>query len=208
MPSTVGIVGAAGSLKNPAEAYSLGYRVNFIKNPSFEVDTSDWGSVAAATLERVTSESNTGSASLKVTNTSTSGVQTTSRIPFIAGQGTYYASVYIKLDTLATTANYYIRHLQYESLSSSGTVASGNIGLTSLSYTGNWVRISGSFTRNVAANYFVIRIATTSTTNGDIFYVDSVLVEKSNSLGSYFDGSSNGFWTGTANDSFSGATPY
>jgi hypothetical protein len=208
MPSTSGILSAAGSLKDPSEALLLGYRVNLIKNPSFEVDTSDWTAVSGAGLSRVTSESNTGSACLRVTNASASAVQVSTRIPFLGGQGTYYFSAYVKLDVGASTANYNLRHLQYESSTSSTTVASGNVGIQSLSYTGNWVRLSGAVTRNPAADFFIIRIATASTTNTDVFFVDSVMVEKSDSLGSYFDGSSNGFWTGTENNSFSGASPY
>jgi hypothetical protein len=208
MPSTVGILSGAGSLKNPAEAIALGYRINYISNPSFEVDASGWGSVGGATLTRVTSESNTGSAALQVTNTSASGFQTTSRIPFLGGQGTYVVSAYIKLGTGATTSNYFLRHLQYESLAASGTVSSGNVGTTSLSDNGNWTRISGTFTRNSVADYFIIRVSTSSTTSGDIYYVDSIMVEKANSVGSYFDGSSGGFWTGASHGSFSGGTPY
>jgi hypothetical protein len=208
MPSTVGIVSGAGSLKNPAEALALGYRINYIKNPSFEVDTSDWGSVGGAVLSRVTDQNNTGSACLRVANQSASAVQTLARIPFLGGQGTYYVSAYVKLDTGATTANYFLRYLQYESATSSGTLSSGNIGTQSLSVTGNWVRLSAPMTRTTAADYFVIRVATASTTATDVFFVDSVMVEKSNTLGSYFDGSYNGFWTGTSHASLSAATPY
>ena len=208
MPSTVGLLSAAGSLKNPAEAISLGYRVNYITNPSFEVDTSGWGSIAGATFTRVTDQSNTGSAALRVVNTSSSAIQTNDFIPFLGGQGVYTASAYVKLDTGATTANYFLRFLQYESLTSTSTVSAGNIGVTSLSVTGNWVRLSGQFTRATIANYFRIRVVTGSTTTGDVFFVDSIMVEKSPTVGSYFDGSSNGFWTGTAHGSFSGATPY
>lgn len=208
MPSTVGIVSAAGSLKNQAEALALGYRINYISNPSFEVDTSGWGSVGGAVLTRVTDQFNTGSACLKVENLSASAVQTTSRIPFLGGQGTYYVSAYVKLDTGATSANYFLRYLQYESATSSGTLSSGNIGTQTLSVSGNWVRLSAPMTRTVAADYFVIRVATSSTTPTDVFFVDSVMVEKSNSLNSYFDGSYNGFWTGSAHASLSAATPY
>lgn len=208
MPSTIGLLSAAGSLKNPAEAISLGYRVNYITNPSFEVDTSGWGSVAGATFTRVTDQSNTGSAALRVVNTSSSAIQTNDFIPFLGGQGVYTASAYVKLDTEATTSNYFLRFLQYESLTSTSTVSAGNIGVTSLSVTGNWVRLSGQFTRATIANYFRIRVVTGSTTTGDVFFVDSIMVEKSSSVGSYFDGSSSGFWTGAAHGSFSGATPY
>lgn len=208
MPSTSGIVSAAGSLKNPAEANSLGYRVNYITNPSFEVDASDWVPLSGSTISRVTSEFNTGSGSLQIENASASGVQYEQRIPFIAGQGVYYFSAYIKLAAGATTSNYYLRHLQYESLVSSSTVASGNIGTQSLSPEDGWVRLSGAVTRNPIANYFLFRIVTSSTTDTDVFFVDSIMVEKSDTLGDYFDGSDGGFWTGTPHNSYSGGSPY
>jgi hypothetical protein len=211
MPSSLGIIGSAGFLKNNTEPAALGYRVNYIKNPSFEVDTTYWGGVASATLARTTSEFNTGAACLSVTNSSGSAAQygnAGTMIPLVAGEGTYYLSAYIKLASGNSTANYFLRQLQYEEQSSAGTVSAGNFGTQSLSYTGDWVRLSGAITKNALANFLVIRVATNSAVSGEIFYVDSVMLEKSNTLGTYFDGGSNGFWTGTANDSFSGGTPY
>ena len=211
MPLSLGIASGAGFLKNKAEPRALGYRVNYITNPSFEVNTTGWIGVASATLARTTGEFNTGSASLAVTNSSGSAAQfgdTGTMIPLVAGEGTYYVSAYVKLASGNSTANYFLRHLQYEEQDSAGTVAAGNVGIQSLSYTGNWVRLSAAVTKNASANFMVIRVVTNSTVSGEIFYVDSVMVEKSNTLGSYFDGGSNGFWAGTANDSFSGASPY
>jgi hypothetical protein len=211
MPLSIGVAASAGFLKNPAEPAALGYRVNYITNPSFEVGTTGWLPVAGATLARTTGEFNTGSASLSVTNSSGSAAQfgdTGSMIPLVAGEGTYYLSAYVKLANGNTPANYFLRVLQYEEQDSVGTVSAGNVGIQSLSYTGNWVRLSSSFTKSGSANFAIIRVVTGSTTAGEIFYVDSVMLEKSNSLGSYFDGSSGGFWSGAANASFSGATPY
>jgi hypothetical protein len=208
MPVNVGCIGAAGSLKDVSKPKELGYRVNYIKNPTFEVSTSDWTSFAGTTLERVTSEFNTGSASLKVTNTSGGGVQNVTRIPFFSTDDVWYLSAYIKLDSLASNATYYLRHLQYQTEVSSAAIASGNIGVTSLTAADGWVRLSGSFTKSPSANFFVMRVVTTSSFNTDVFYVDSAMAEYSSSLGTYFDGSYNGFWSGTANDSASGASQY
>jgi hypothetical protein len=211
MPLSLGIASGAGFLKNPAEPAALGYRVNYITNPSFEVGTTGWLSVAGATLARTTGEFNTGSASLSVTNSSGSAAQfgdTGSMIPLVAGEGTYYLSAYVKLANGNSPATYFMRVLQYEEQNSVGTVSAANVGIQSLSYTGNWVRLSSSFTKSGSANFAIIRVVTGSTTAGEIFYVDSVMLEKSNSLGSYFDGSSGGFWSGAANASFSGATRY
>jgi hypothetical protein len=211
MPLSLGIASGAGFLKNPAEPAALGYRVNYITNPSFEVDTTGWSGVSSGTITRTTDEFNTGSASLSVTNASSSGAQfgnSGTMIPLVAGGGTYYISAYVKLASGNSAANYYLRQLQYEEQSSTSTVGSGNVGTQNLSYTGEWVRLSGSFTKNAGANFAIIRVVTNSSTSGEIFYVDSVMLEKSNTLGTYFDGSSNGFWAGSANASFSGATPY
>jgi hypothetical protein len=211
MPLSLGIASGAGFLKNPAEPAALGYRVNYITNPSFEVGTTGWLPVAGATLARTTGEFNTGSASLSVTNSSGSAAQfgdTGSMIPLVAGEGTYYLSAYVKLANGNSPANYFLRVLQYEEQDSVGTISAGNVGIQSLSYTGNWVRLSSSFTKSGSANFAVIRVVTGSTTAGEIFYVDSVMLEKSTTLKSYFDGGSGGFWSGSANASFSGATPY
>ncbi len=212
MPLSLGIASGAGFLKNPAEPAALGYRVNYITNPSFEVDTAGWSSVAGATLSRTTGEFNTGSASLSVTNSSGSaaqfGIIDGTMIPLVAGEGTYYISASVKLANGNNSANYFLRVLQYAEQNSSSTVAAANVGTTNLSYTGSWVRLGGSFTKNTGANFAIIRVVTGSTAAGEIFYVDSVMLEKSSTLGTYFDGGSNGFWSGSANASFSGATPY
>jgi hypothetical protein len=150
-------------------------------------------------------EYRTGAASLKVINTSSSAAQY-SNIPLIAGAGSYTISVYVKLGAGTSTANYFLRQLQYENIGGP-TVSTSNLGTQSLSGGGDWVRLTGTFTKAVSANYLNIRIVTNSTTNGDIFYLDDVLVEKSNAAGLYFDGDS-GFWSGTPHGSISGGTPY
>lgn len=205
MPLSVGIAAGAGSLKNPAEPFTLGYRTNWVTNPSFEVSTSGWTSVAGATLTRDTGESYSGSASLKVVNSSASAAQSAA-IPLVAGSGFYTISAYVKLAAGATTANYFIRQLQYENLGGP-TVAAGNIGTQNLSVTGNWVRLTGVINKAATANYLIFRVVTASTTAGDIFYVDSTMVEKGNTAGTYFDGDT-GFWGGTAHETISGNTPY
>jgi hypothetical protein len=208
MPLNIGYFAGAGSLKNPSQAANLGYRVNYIKNPSFQVDTSDWTSFNGTTLSRSTDEFYTGSASLKVLNTSGGGVQTVERTPFINPSDVWTVSAYVKLDSLNENATYYLRHLQYTTAVSAAAISSGNIGIQALTPADGWVRLSGSFPRTSGANFFALRVVTTSPANTDIFYVDSVMAEKSPTLGTYFDGSSNGFWTGVPHSSYSGATPY
>jgi hypothetical protein len=205
MPLSLGVASGAGYLKNPAEPFLLGYRTNWVSNPSTEIDTTGWSGVAGATLSRDTVNYRSGVASLKVVNASTSAAQY-SNIPLVAGSGFYTISAYVKLETGATTANYFIRQLQYENIDGP-TVSAGNIGIQNLSVTGNWVRLSGTISKATLGNYLNIRIVTASTTNGDIFYVDDVMVEKGDTAGTYFDGDT-GFWAGNPHDSFSGSTPF
>ena len=205
MPLSLGVASGAGYLKNPAEPFLLGYRVNWVENPSFETDITGWTAVAGATLSRDTVNYRSGVASLKVVNASASAAQY-SNLPLVAGSGFYTISAYVKLETGATTANYFIRQLQYENIDGP-SVAAGNVGTQSLSVTGDWVRLSGVINKAAAANYLNFRVVTASSTSGDIFYVDDVMVEKGDTAGTYFDGDT-GFWAGTAHDSFSGFTPY
>jgi hypothetical protein len=207
MPINAGLLSAASSKKNPASASLLGYRINYIKNPSFSVDTTDWVGGAGATLQRVTYDSQSGSSCLEVTNTSASFIAAESRIPLPA-TGQVFVSAYVKLPELNVDANYYIRVLQYETEISTSTVAAGNLGVRTLTPTGSWVRLSGSFTKSPIANWFAIRIVTSSAANGEKFLVDSVMAERGTTLGSYFDGDNSGFWTGTPGNSYSGASPY
>lgn len=212
MPLSLGIASGAGFLKNPAEPTALGYRVNYVPNPSFEVNTAGYSALSGS-FARNTGEFNTGSASLSITSSSNSvaasaqlGI-TGNMTPLLAGEGTYYFSAYVKLASGNAPSTYSLRALQYEEQNSTGTVANASFGFQSLSYTGNWVRLSGSFTKSELANFVILRVSGPSLI-GEIFYVDSVMLEKSNTLGTYFDGSSNGFWTGGSNNSFSGGSPY
>lgn len=210
MPSTVGIFTGSGWLKNKTEAKALGYKINYVTNPSFETDLTNWSAVAGSTLTRDTSIFRTGAASMRVTNLSTSAAQFggTTRVPLIAGEGSYTLSAYVRLASGNSSANYYIRQLQYETAASPTTVAAGNGGFQSLSFTGNWVRLTYTFTKNAAANYLIFRVVTDSTTATDVFYVDSVALEYSGLATSYFDGASDGFWIGTEGSSYSGGSPY
>ena len=211
MPLTLGLSSGAGNLKNRAEAISLGYRVNYVSNPTFETNTTGWVSVSGATLERVTDEYYTGSASLKVTNTTANPAAqfggTNTLIPFLF-EGVYQISAYVKVGLGNAPANYFLRYLEYEFASGGSTIATGNVGVTQLSYTGDWVRVSGSFTKNIIGNYLSVRVVGSLANPNEFFHVDSIMVENSSTLKPYFDGSSNGFWTGSENASFSGGSPY
>lgn len=205
MPSTIGIVGGAGSLKDTTQPRLLGYKVNYIENPSFEVGTGNWTGIASATFERVTTDSVNGSACLKVYNVSGSAVQHSS-VP-LETEGTYFVSAWVKQQEGNTTATNFLRVIQTETLGGA-TIVAANIGTTTPTI-GQWTRLSASFTKNASADYVSIRVVTNSTSDTDVFFVDSVMLQKTDTLEDYFDGdSSNCFWAQTPHNSFSGKSPY
>jgi hypothetical protein len=205
MPSTVGIVGAAGNLKNTQEPRLLGYRVNYVQNPSFEIGTGNWSSVAGATFERVTTDFVNGSSCLKVYNSSGSAVAHSS-LP-LETAGTYFVSAWVKQQAGNTTATNFFRIIQTDTAGGTSVQAS-NIGIITPTID-VWTRMSASFVKNVSAGYVTIRIATNSTSDTDVFFVDSVMLQKTDSLQDYFDGDSeDSFWALTPHNSFSGKTPY
>lgn len=211
MPLSLGISGGAGFLKNPGEPKALGYRVNYIPNPTFEVDTTGWYAITNGSLAATTDDAFTGTQCLEVTMTGPTGAQygaaAGGKIP-LPGQSTYYASAYVKLKAGSTTANLSLRYFEYENVDSTSTVGNAILDLQQVSDTDGWVRLDGFWNSGPLANYVIIRVYNDSTTSGDVYYVDSVMLEESASLGTYFDGSQEGFWSGTAHDSFSGGTPY
>lgn len=212
MPFSAGISAAAGSLKDPAQAVLLGYRINLVPNPSFEVNTTGWAALTSGTVATTTDESWTGTQSAEVTITAPSGIQyggtAIDRIPYQVA-GSHTASAYVKLAAGSTTANLSLRYFEYETNLSTSTVGSGILDIEQVSDASGWVRLSGTYTRTAIANVVILRVYNDSTTSGDVFYVDGVMLESSSSLNDYFDGSLAGsFWVGTEHDSFSATTPY
>jgi hypothetical protein len=196
-------------------------RTNLVLNPSIEVDTSGFR-VASSTLARITTDSFIGSACLELTLTTTasnSGVlnlnNATYRFPYIAGE-TYTMSAYIKNSVGARNWRMDARG----SVDATTTaVVQSDVGATVTNPT-DWTRISNTFTftdPSVTHFDFYIRGASGGAI-GDKLLIDGILVEKTNTLGTYFDGSynsvtptnlvANNSWTGTANDSTSTLTTY
>jgi len=216
MPSTVGIFSASGSLKNTAEPAALGYRVNLVRNPSFEVDTTDWSSKGGSSIETSTTQTYVGTNSLKITlgSTATTGAlygPNGNRIP--GTPANYTVSCYLRPDSGVTDATYRVRMFTYGDDPNGSLLSSpgGGDTLITSAQSGVWTRLSNTFdlTALSAMNYFSVAVERLSGGAGEIIYVDAFLVERSTTLGTYFDGSSaTGFWTGTPHNSFSGGDPY
>lgn len=174
-------------------------KINYIKNPSFEVDASTW-TVTNATFSQDSSVPTVGypgSYSGKFVAAGAWSITTNYEIPITAGQY-YTASAYIKA-LAATTVDLKIKFYDDEYALVTTALAEGVEVTTSF----NRVAITGLPDSASLATYAVFEIVGTAAT----VYIDLVQFEKTSAPTEYLDGSMpNDFgviWSGTANASYS-----
>lgn len=173
------------------QSYSGSQRTNYIPNPSFEAGTTGWTG-ASMTLAVDATKAVKGTQCMKVTCTSASGNSSASTSPLVGltvGQ-VYVMSAYLYLP--------------------SGTdgieIAVGDLTTTATtSVRDAWVRVSRTFTATSTNPSFLLsQDSAKGGANGDVFYVDAVMVTEFPFDGEYFDGATLGAeWTGAANASTS-----
>jgi len=180
--------------------------VNYVKNPSFEVDTLNWSTISG-TLTRNTSQFYIGTASAAVNASPGGGIQTTLKLAGKKGSTTYkryWVSFWFKGNVANRSFN--------SRISGSGVLSFVNKSFIS---NGGWQKVSFTFVarENSNANLRVLVDASTIQT----FYLDAVQVVGNEAPLDYFDGStpdteeSTYAWGGTPNDSASlkfNKTPY
>lgn len=177
-------------------------RTNLIKNPSMETNVTGWTG-AGGVLTRSTTTAQVGAASLRVQ--ATGGDATiwtaygTAGIPVSPGQA-YTASCYAKAGTVAR--GFDISIIWWDAAGDfidqdHGTSAALNL----LTFTR--MSVVGA-TAPVGAAYASVQVESGSPLNGELYYFDAFLFEKSATLGAYFDGATAAAgtktyaWTGTA----------
>lgn len=195
--------------------YGDGTRTNLITNPSLETNTTGW-SGSNVTISQSTSYAKYGVDSLKgvVTTTGTNRYldYLNTAVPIISGQTyTYSCWVYLPLTNTADISLV----LQAYPWNTTGLGAGINLDTKTVTR-GIWTRFSGTFTPvnaggGTPATSCLFRVLNTASwAAGQEIYIDAALLEKSSTLGDYFDGSSKVpigcAWTGTANASSSTQT--
>lgn len=190
----------AGGQYTHIRSYAINsVRTNMCTNPNFELDAAGWnggsGGETVPTLARSTARFHSGSASLLVTFNAddATGVPPFAQytIATTAGQ-TYTASAWVYVPTGTVAISIVI----------GGIVIGPSTGVTK----DQWVRLNVTFQATSSSSVLQFWPAT-PTAAGQTFNVDDVLIENSNVVGDYFDGSSqNCVWTGTANASSSTQT--
>jgi hypothetical protein len=207
---------------NPARIYTYfivgGYtttttRTNLVTNPSFEVNTTGWQSAQSSKV-RSTDYAYSGTASYKVTMSSTTDSNVAYVIPTFSGTGNATYSVYCYIPVGSTLAGRTISLSREGGTATQTAVSSQSATLVA----GQWVR--AIITRNITVAGTMVLVArlsgTLSTAVGQIIYFDSALAEFASSALPYFDGTyadtytgytlESQAWNGTADASTSTAT--
>lgn len=186
--------------------YTTATRTNLCPNPSFETNTSSWGtSGGTATLTRTAGSISGGSGLWSMVVTSLTTANYAASFSGIGGiltvtPGAAYtlSAQVLRLSgsrTYRLAINWYTAASVF--ISSSFGTSNACTASTRLSVTG---------TAPATASYFIFLVSSVSPANiGDSHQMDSVLFEQSSTLGNYFDGSSSGIttWSGTVNNSTS-----
>jgi hypothetical protein len=179
-------------------------RVNACTNPSFETDTTGWGSVGGITISQSAAHSVIPSHSMKLAWVTAGAFTQAARFPFPTIPGkSYTLSAYTTVDTVGTDPPMLI-----EALDADGVTQLGSYEEMTPVTAGVFVRGSCTFVAQSTTSYLAI-VNVNPTTAGQVGYVDAVLIEYGTNLNGYFDGgNANGnpgtaSWQGTANLSVS-----
>jgi hypothetical protein len=176
-------------------------RTNLILNPSFEASTSNW-STFNSTLAQITTDYVYGTACGEITLSAGTNGQIYTALLSVNALANYMASSYIKIPT-GSPSNSITLRLQF--FDSASTSLGSNDKTVAITTGAGWSRISSSGTAPATAAYARVLIFKSGTNNvGDKIRVDGVLLEQTDSLNDYFDGSFYGAqWDGTVNASTS-----
>lgn len=220
MPASLGTVPAAlvppfGAVPPPSAAapYSPGAslrdslevrdgRINYVLNPSFETDLGSWAIYGGVSdIRRDTTQKLSGSASCYVIANRTganNGIVSRVQVPPGGGQ-MYTVSAYVRNDV--GSRGWYILFTSYNG--STALVPSNSATVTPAS--GQWARISATFTLPQNADNMLIYVAQSTTGSiGDSGWVDGVMLERGYG-GAWFDGDTSGAaWAGNKTPSVSG----
>lgn len=187
-------------------------RTNLVRNPSFETNTTGWGSHwGGMTLTRVTTTPDVGTYCLEYKRTSAAGDMSpettggTGGMPVTGGKN--YA-MRLRVRTASVGRPVY-PSVRYFNAVGSELVVIGGSGVTDST---SWQTITMNTTAPSGAAYASMGLYCPDTVpTGELHYLDAALLENANSPGAYFDGASSGAgmtyaWTGTAHASTSTET--
>lgn len=157
-------------------------RFNLIPNPNFESDTLGWEPYnnSPVTIARTTSTFYSGTACMSLTGATYTRVVSGS-IPVVGGAD-YAVQAQVKA-SVASGVYVYVYTYWYNS-DGNYISATGN----SWSLDTSWSLITRQTTAPSNASYVKVMFSLDGESAGDVVYVDNVMLEQSDTIGTYFDG--------------------
>ena len=183
---------------------------NLVTNPSFETDTNGWG-VSSSNMTRSTGVwADSGTYSLRVGNSGTTNsgdvriVSSASTMPFGMEAGkTYTISARLYFTAAFTGAGFTRAPGILTWISTNGSSWVESFGAKPSSTPGTYT-VTNTVTLPANTTGVLIGLGTASSTTGQYFYYDSIMVEEGSTAHTYGDGAStNWAWLGTAHASAS-----
>jgi hypothetical protein len=178
--------------------------VNWITNPSFEVNTSGWGGNNGTLARQATTSPPAGSFALEYTSTaSVAAGNVIFSNPVTAAPGEVFnGSVFVRMGSQSSDYRIYLRWYNSGGGTISDTIAVTPAGSLSSSV---FTRISVQGTAPAGtAQVRILVLPSSGLTIGNTFRIDGAQITKTDTLLDYFDGSSAGSeWSGTAHASTS-----
>ena len=212
--------GQANASSSTATWYQGATRTNLAQNPNYETGTAYWSADSGNTITRITTDSYSGTASLKCEVTSATGVLSIyqpsgSRVPMTAGV-TNTMSVYVKVPTGEPSVTV-TPIMRYHTAVTGGSFISDTTGSAVVVTSAmGWTRISVTGTSPATTGAINMRTSTGTMSLGDVLLYDAWVLETGSTLLPYFDGTyadtytgytlTSQNWNGTADASTSTAT--
>lgn len=168
------------------------YRTNLMTNPSFESGTTGWNANQGSSIALNTSSALFGSNCLEITQSSTIYSGTVPNDVAVDPLTTYTFSYYVKTGSGTASINLggVIFCKPNSSDISSPWIFTSNVNYASAQ---GWVRVSRTFTTYSDTKYVSLFICPIDNgVAGQKFLIDGVMLEKSSTLNTYFDGTFTG----------------
>jgi hypothetical protein len=189
-------------------------RRNLIPNPSIEVNAATWYGDFATNEVRSDEQAKYGNYSYKVTSLSTVQEKyVSSDYIAVEREGTYSFSVYARP---SATTSISVGMAWYRIAEDTTFISLEDAEAVSCT-SGEWTRVTGTFTAPVNAGFGVVYLDVTALVLNEYVYLDGFLLEQSATVGDYFDGTYlpsysapieevASVWDGTSNNSSSTLT--
>ena len=177
-------------------------RINSVLNPSFEVNTTGWGSTQLSILREAAIVAVAGIYSLKLTNSGVSGAHYvdfnngggSNRMPAVPGV-TYTGSLYAAAVS-GSALNCWLGLYFYDA---AGVNLSTPQGAAVTLIVDDFQRLSVTAVAPPNTATMILRAIAPTGSESSVWRIDSALVEEDDIVGRYFDGDSyDGAWAGTA----------